>query len=737
LSENESNGETWNGLGHYLAVVWKYKWLVLAFGALIVTATVVFTQRQPRIYEAVTHLMIDPNAPQYLPTGSGQEVSPLGTANTWNTREYFETQYRIIRSRSVAAMVVERLGLARDLDFLGIREIEDPTEQAAALASADPISTLVGRLQVEPVESSNVVLVKVRDQNPERAARLADAISRAYGDANLDRKISFTGDAARWLTEQVNGGRKEIEAGEDELMQFKQKHGILTASLADKQNQLAARALDADSQLREARQETTRLSSALDQIKRLNAADAESSVDEVLANGLVQRLKEQLVSLQNERTGLAQRYLDGHPDVQTADQKITRVRDALTREVQGIKQSMERRLQTASSAEQKLAADAASIQREMQALNAAELEYKRLDAAIQSRKDLHTQLMVRQKEAQLQAEARANNVRILDAAMVPERPVSPRIFLNLSVALLVAFFAGIGLALLIDSLDSSVKNQEQLEKELGLTFLGLVPTIRPQRGKKVNRFEPTGPVDPDRYVLDYPHSTAAECVRTVRTNLLFMAPERELRKLLITSAGPREGKTSTSVNIAATMAMSGSRVLLIDSDLRRPRIHRIFDLENNRGLSNLVLEPERDLATVAQPSGVENLDILCSGPIPPNPAELLHTASFHRVVERLLERYDRIIFDSPPVCAVTDALILGNVCDGAVLVVRAGETSREMVKKARRLLADVKVNILGALLNNVDVSKRGYGHYYYQDYRPTSYYPDEQRPAESGTGPQS
>jgi capsular exopolysaccharide synthesis family protein len=385
-------------------------------------------------------------------------------------------------------------------------------------------------------------------------------------------------------------------------------------------------------------------------------------------------------------------------------------------------------------AEQKLASDAGAIQREMEALNAVELEYKRLEAAAQSRKDLNTQLMVRQKEAQLQAEARANNVRILDAALVPERPVSPRLFVNLSVALLIALFGGIGLALLIDSLDSSVKNQEQLEKEFGLTFLGLVPSMRPQRRKKGNRFEPTGPIDPDRYVLDYPHSTAAECVRTVRTNLLFMAPERELRKLLITSAGPREGKTSTSVNIAATMAMSGNRVLLIDSDLRRPRIHRIFDLENNRGLSNLVLDPERDLATVAQPSGVENLDIMCSGPIPPNPAELLHTASFHRVVERLLERYDRIIFDSPPVCAVTDALILGNVCDGAVLVVRAGQTSREMVKKASRLLADVKVNILGALLNNVDVSRRGYGQYYYQEYRSTGYGADG-RPAE-GTPPQ-
>lgn len=727
--DNASNEDAWLGIGHYLQITWKHKRLVLIFAALVIAATVVFTRQQPRIYEAVTQLVIDQSAPQYLPGASGQEVVALGTQNTWNVREYFETQYRILKSRMVGTMVVERTGLAHDLDFLGIHRIEDPAERARVLERVDPVQILIGRLTIEPVEDSNIVLVKVRDENPERAARLADAVCSAYGDANLDRKISFTGEAAKWLSQQVQEGKKELEAAEDALLRFKQANSIMTASLGDKQNKLGLREQDADRQLREARVESARLLAVLEQVRKLDPLQLQTSVEEVLTNSLVQRLKEQIVALQNERSDLLKRYLESHPDVRTADEKIARLEANLKQEVKGIQQSLERKYQAAQSTEQKLAAETAGIERDMKGLTNVELEYKRLEAAVESKRELQVQLALRLKEAQLQAEARANNVRILDRALVPDRPVSPRLAFNLTVAIVLALFGGLGLALLVESLDSSVKSQDQLEKELGLTFLGMVPMIKPGRVKKPNKFGIVEPVDPDRYVLDNPHSTAAECVRTVRTNLLFMSPGRPLRKLLVTSPGPREGKTSTCVNVSASMAMSGTKVLLIDTDLRRPRIHKVFDLANDRGLSNLVLEPEKPLDQVVQATPISNLDILCSGPIPPNPAELLHSPSFTRIMERLLERYDRVILDSPPVCVVTDALILGTQCDGAILVVRAGATGREMVKKARRLLADVKINILGALLNNVDVSRRYYGQYYHQYYRQHGGYYAEEPPA--------
>ncbi len=701
------------GLGALLDVVWKHKWLVAAFAVLVVAATTVYTRRQPKIYEATTQLVIDLTAPQYLSRGQ-QEVVSLGTGNSWNTREFFETQYRIIKSRMVAKKVVDRLSLGADLDFLGVEEIEDPEKRAKRLERADPEGILIAKLKVTPVADSHVVLIRVRDRDPERAARLADAVAEAYSEQNVGRKVSAAGEAVTWLRGQNDQVKQGVKKAEDALLEFKRDQDILSASLGDKQNLMGLDLQDAARQLREARQATSLLRAELDQVKQLSASEAQTSVQAVLENGLIQRLKEQLVDHQNERSELLKKYLDKHPDVRTADDKIRRVKRRLELEVAGIRQSLARKYEAALKVERGLAGDVERIKREARGVRAHELTYKRLADDVESKKQLSVGLALRLKEAELQAESRANNVRVLDGALVPGVPVAPRLMLNLAVALVLSLVGGIGLAFLVDQLDSTVKNQEQLEREFGLTFLGIIPSIRSARSRG-GRNE--GPIEnTDRYVLDNPNSTVAECVRTIRTNLLFMAPEREMRSIVVTSAGPREGKTCTCVNIGATMAMAGSRILLIDSDLRRPRLHKIFGMTNDRGLTNMVMDADTQIEDMVCESGVDGMDVMCSGPLPPNPAELLHTKGFRRTLDRLLAAYDRIIFDSPPVVAVTDAQILGMQVDGAVVVVRAGLTTRPLLGKAVRLLSDVNVNILGCLLNNLDVTRRGYGHYYYQYY---------------------
>ncbi len=702
------------GLGALLDVVWKHKWLVAAFAVLLMAATTVYTRRQPKIYEATTQLVIDLSAPRYLSGSGQQEVVTLGSGNTWNTQEFFETQYRIIKSRVVAKKVVDRLSLGADLDFLGVAELEDPEARARRLERADPVGLLVAKLRVSPVADSHVVLIKVRDRDPERAAKLADAVADAYAEHNVGRKVSAAGEAVTWLRKQSTQVTDAVKKAEDDLLAFKRERDILTASLADKQNLIGLNLQDAERQLREARQRTTLLRGELEQVRRLSALEAQTSVQAVLENSLIQRLKEQLVDLQNGRAELLKKYLDKHPDVRTADDKIKRVRKAIEREVAGVRVALKRKYQTALKAERELVNDVDRIKRDAREVRAHELTYKRLADDVDSKKQLAGGLALRLKEAELQAESRANNVRVLDTALTPTMPVAPRLMLNLAVALVLSLVGGVGLAFLVDQLDSTVKNQEQLEREFGLTFLGIIPSIRSARSRGGLG---SGPIEnTDRYVLDNPHSTVAECVRTIRTNLLFMAPEREMRSIVVTSAGPREGKTCTCVNIGATMAMAGSRTLLIDSDLRRPRLHKIFDMTNDRGLTNLVMDSDVKIADMVRDSGIEGMDVMCSGPLPPNPAELLHTKGFRRTLDRLLEAYDRIILDSPPVVAVTDAQILGMQVDGAVVVVRAGLTTRPLLGKAVRLLTDVNVNILGCLLNNLDVTRRGYGHYYYQYY---------------------
>lgn len=689
----------------WAAIIWKHKWLLLAFTALVLTAAVLFTRRQPRIYEATTELVIDLAAPQYLP-GHSAEVLSLGSGNSWNTREFFETQYRIIKSRAVAARVVDRLGLAHDLDYLGITRIEDEADRARALATTDPITLLGNRLDVDPVADSRVVLIRVQDHDPARAARIADAIAEAYAEGNVERKIEAAGDAVLWLRAQLDAHARELAAAEDALLAYKRDNQILGASLAERQNLAGFDLQDARRQLREAGRETAALAAELEQIEKLDPEAARSGVDDVLQNGLVQRLKEQRIALQNRRDELLKRYLETHPDVQVIDRQLDRVDAALTTEVRGIRQAIRRRLTAARKAEAELQAEVTRLEADARRLQAHELEYRRLETAVEQKKALYTQMQVRLEEARQQAQARANNVRILDRARVPTAPKSPRLTTNLAVALALALLGGLALILLVERLDNTVKTQDQLEA-FGLTYLGLIPAIRARARAE----------DTDRYVLHNPNSTAAECVRTIRTNLLFMASERPLRSMMITSAGPREGKTATTVNIGATMAMSGSRTLLVDSDLRRPRLHRIFDADNRRGLTDLILDPDAPLEALTHETGVDGLHLLPSGPLPPNPSELLHTQGFRRALARLLEHYDRVIFDSPPVVAVTDAQILGQELDGTILVVRAGETRRPMLQKAVALLTAVQIPVLGGLLNDLDLGRRGGGEAYYQYHR--------------------
>ena len=714
----------------YLGTMWKHRWLVLAFMALVITGAVVFTKRQPRVFEASTQILIERSAPQYLPGQIGREVVSLGVGNYWSATEYLETQYRILRSRMVAGLVVTKLGLDKDLDFLGLSEIEDPQARAEKLAHIDAVAVLEKKVKIDPVQDSYVVFVKVRDRKPERAALIADTIATCYEEANLGRKTSGAIAAVVWLEIQSAELRTELEGAEDALLRFKRDHNILSASLADKQNLVTRKLQDAERQMREARAERYRFEAALDQIRKLSGVEAETSVEAVLENGLIQRLKEQIVALQNERTDLLTRYLEQHPGVLAVDRKILRVRKALEREVAGIRESLSKQFKAAMQTENRLAAELVEIEGTARELMSEELSYRRLLATTETKKQLHTEILLRLKEAELQAQSGANNVRILDHAMVPSIPVSPKPVLNVAVAAVLALVFGLGLAFLVENLDTTIKSQEQLEQEFGLTFLGLIPSVRAQKEK---RFEASSMPNTDRYVIDFPNSTVAECVRTVRTNLLFMAPEKELKTLCVTSAGPREGKTSTCINVGATMAIAGSRVLIVDSDLRRPRTHKIFDMTNDFGLTNMVMDAAVEVEDMVQHTDVDGLDILTSGPIPPNPAELLHSGAFARVVERLVSKYDRVIFDSPPVVAVTDAQILGNMCDGTLIVVRAGATGRDMLAKATRLLRDVNVNLLGALLNNFDVTRRGYGtHYYhyYQYYRQYgTYYSDDAQPA--------
>jgi succinoglycan biosynthesis transport protein ExoP len=303
----------------------------------------------------------------------------------------------------------------------------------------------------------------------------------------------------------------------------------------------------------------------------------------------------------------------------------------------------------------------------------------------------------------------------LERAVVPTVPIRPRPIQNLVIGLMLGLGIGIGLAFLIEALDNTLKTQADVEQVMGVPVLGLVPIIGSAPGAEASR-QNDNLRERDLGVFLDPKSIAAECCRSIRTNILFMSPDRPLRTMVVTSPSPQEGKTTTAINLAVTMAEAGGRILLVDTDMRRPRLHRSFGVPNQSGISTVIVG-KATLQEAIKRTDVPNLDVLTCGPVPPNPSELLHTERFRVVLADCAKLYDRVILDSPPTSAVTDPAVLGNLSDGVVLVVKAGETTREAGLHARRQLMSAKARLFGVVVNAIDFSNPAYGYdYYYRNY---------------------
>jgi len=346
-----------------------------------------------------------------------------------------------------------------------------------------------------------------------------------------------------------------------------------------------------------------------------------------------------------------------------------------------------------------------------------EVEYKPLVRENEDNQNLYRLLSQRAKETGLTGLIKSNNVRILDPGVPGKVPVKPRVFLTLALAVIAGIVLGFASALGAEGFDNTVKDQEQAESLIGVPVLGMIPLIDQGSDAKLSASDQQ---KRDLGVFHDSRSAAAEACRSIRTNLLFLSPDAPLKSLVVTSPGPREGKTTTAISLAVTMAQAGAKVLLVDTDLRRPRLHRVFGRNNDEGISKMIVG-EGTLEQSVHHTEVPNLDLLACGPLPPNPAELLHTNKFKEIMADCARRYDRVIYDSPPTSAVTDPVIIGNLADGVVLVIRAAHTTRDSAIYARRQITDAKAKILGTIVNRVDPSNRYYNYHYSRYYRSYRY----------------
>ncbi|MCY1044365.1 polysaccharide biosynthesis tyrosine autokinase [Corallococcus sp. bb12-1] len=711
---------------HRARGLWRRRWVMLGVALAVTALTAAWTLRQPRIYAASTSLIIDVTAPRIL-DGEVKEVMGEERSNYWFNKEYTGTQSEVITSRAVASRVVDRLGLANDPGFLGLPANQDEKARVQALQAADAVGLLRTRIVVVPGKDSRVMNIGVEDVDPKRAALLANEVAAAYMAENQALKMRVTDEARTWLEVRRDELGREAKAGELAVYDLKKDADMLSTSLESRLSIVSERINSYNLKLTEVRTRIAAQQARVDAIHQLRkAAGSDETWAEAVPgakDGPIQDMKMRYGEQKVACAELSERYLPEHPKLLECNRKLEVVREDLLKSLGNVVRSAEMQLVEVKGEERNLNKLLDETKAEAFVVNKKAIEYGQLQRESDDNQRRYEDVLKRLKDVELSGLLRTSNVRVLDEARPVLVPVRPHTRRNLLVGWVMGLLLGLVAAVLLEFLENTVASQADVEEGLGLAFLGVVP--RMESGREQG--------ERDLYVHRSPRSAVAECCRAVRTNLLFMSPDEPCKTLVVTSSGPQEGKSTTCINLGVAMAQSGNRVLLLDTDMRRPRLHRAFGVPNDFGISSLVVG-EGSLDKAVKSTEVPNLFVLPCGPLPPNPAELLHTRAFKDLLRAASEKFDRVILDSPPLNAVVDAAVLATQADGVVMVFKAGKTDRGAAKRALRSLADVQARMFGAILNDVDLRQPRYGDTYlgYQGYGPTQ---DGPKGAKGGVAP--
>jgi succinoglycan biosynthesis transport protein ExoP len=719
----------WQDASKVLVEVWKtlrkrWIWVVtLTVSGLIVAGF--YTAGQQRIYRSSCVIQIDPKPPKPLGT-EVQAIVDVGANSYWANAEYYKTQFQIIQSRAVAEETVRRLSLHRNVAFLRGLGPNEPLPAspgpAASMSVEESIAIAANvvrsRLSVEPTRETRLVTIAFTDANPERARQILAALVGVYVDRNVDVALDSTNTAADWLRGQVDKLKQELESSENALHDYKTGNRILSVSLDDQSNMLRQEMQQLSAALTSVRVRRTQVAAQAEELAKLgDDPTSDLSNLQLLRDPTLQTLRNTLVlALAEQESLIGSGKGENHPLVASAAARVKASREALEQEVQNVRLAAQRELSMVSQEESSMAALLDHAQARAQDLAGLEVEYRRLERSKTQTEKLYSLVIERSKESDLTRMMRFNNIQTIDPPIVPKAPISPRVPINMAIGLVGGIALGLFGAFAREMFDQSVKTPADIEQDLGMTFLGMLPRLGSgSSGYTYSRRRARKNTDAaaraEWVVHEDPTSAISEAARGVRTNLSFMSPDKPYHTFLVTSAAPSEGKTTVACWLATAMAQAGHRVLLVDCDLRRPRLHRIFGLVNESGVTSALVD-RAALKEAVHTTEIPGLSVLLSGPTSPSPAESLQSKSFENLLADMSAAYDRVVIDSPPVGPVTDAVILSTRVDASVLVVRSLATSRDVVRHAKKALQDVRANLAGAVLNAADPSRQGYSYYH-------------------------
>jgi capsular exopolysaccharide synthesis family protein len=757
----------------------KRRWMIILIVVLVTAITAVMLARKPDIYSAEAQVQVDTEGPTTgLTSGKNSSI----VLDYGQDPSYFNTQLQLISKPGLLRRVVKSLDLENNPDFLQaqtgdttwqrlLRTFGLPTKSntstaikksdgklligkdVASASSSDDleeaarlspfVSSLQAGLKVEPVKEerlqytdTRLISIKFTHANSVVCAKVANAIAETFVLSNLEQKTKFTSTTGDFLTKRIAELQTQIRTGEERLINYAKGHEIL--SLDASQNTVVDRLAGLNKQLLEAENERKIAEAAY----RVNKDPAAAQL--LAGDRTAKDIEGELLKLKQRRAQLLVDNTEEWPEVQEVNKQIA----ALEKEIQDVRsrvggeQSKTTELKYRQALDRENALRAAFEQQRgaTRTQNEAAINYKIIQQEVETNKGLLDGLLQRAKENDVVLAGTPNNLHVTDYAIPPRAPIGPNRLQGILLAFIFSLGFGVGLAVLLEYLDDSIRSTEDVNRILRLPTLAAIPMMKkgafkPRKlsaGTSLLRINGngngnghsrngSGKMNPALLLDLDQRSPIAEAFRQLRTSVLLSSPGHAPKAIVVTSCVPAEGKSTTAINLAVTLAQTGARVLIIDADMRRPTIHSSFGISNERGLCNILANEMSEAETLSyiQQEAESGLYLLTSGPVPPNPAELIGSDQMRNLITHLKTTFDHVVIDSPPVASFTDGVLLSSICDGVVLVVHANECSRKVALRSQQALEEVGAKILGVVLNRVDMRSPDYyyGYRYYSTYK--------------------
>jgi succinoglycan biosynthesis transport protein ExoP len=710
-------------LREYLRILIKHKWALLSCIALIFGAVLIATLRSTPIYEAVGSIAINKPDP----------VLNFRDSNNAGMDYYdptdLDTEVRILRSDLLALQVIRQLNLDQQPQFGGSGKAATPGTLGLTTDVLQPdsprttaaLDAFKGALRVSLEPNTRIIDIHFRSPDKTLTARVVNTLVNTYVEQNFKTRFESTMQTSDWLSKQLVDLQMKVETSQEKLVQYQKAHEIL--GIDEKQNITTQKLDELNKELtaaESARMEKESVYHLVQSGDPDSVASASSVENEAKgstnASSLLEKLREQDADLKIQVAQLSTQFGPSYPKLAQLNSQLKEIDAQIQVEIKKIAGRLRGDYLAEVQQEGMLHASLEKQKQEANQLNESAIEYSLLKRDVDSNRALYEGLLEKLKEAGVTAGLRSNNVRPVDIARVPTGPSEPNLPRNLSLALALGLTTGIGLAFVLESIDNTVRTPEQAQILSGLPSLGMIPlgsSIRTQASAQQRLTVAASREAVELITQSRPQSQMAESYRALRTSLLLTSLGTPPKVILITSALPEEGKTTTSINCAIVLAQKGTRVLLIDADLRRPSIHKTLGMGPKVGLSNVLTGAVTLQEATLRSNILPNLFVLPAGTPPPNPAELLASLEMKDILTKLREQYDHIVVDTPPTLSVTDAVIMSTRADAVVLVIRSGQTTKQALRRARDILMQVNARVCGVLMNAVNLNSPDY-HYYYE-----------------------